>query len=197
MNFTSHSQAGQDRAVFAMLGARILGYFVDVGASHPVELSNTYTLEQQLGWTGILLDSSPEAIALCKEHRRSKAICADARSFDWRPELAIFPTVLDYASVDVDPHTHIALHNLMQAGKRFRVITAEHDFYQRGDSLRIPNRELLARLGYELIAADVHSNGCCFEDWFVLPAEVDLARVEPFRSVGLDWAAVLRKGGAL
>lgn len=193
MKFVSHSQAGQDAFLNAVL-QKLDGSFVDVGCSHPVELSNTFALEQ-LGWTGVMLDSSPDAVALCQAQRRSKVICGDARQFDWRPELSSFPPVIDYASVDVDAHNHIALHNLMQSGKRFRVMTVEHDAYQRGDALRIPNRELLARLGYELIAADVHSNGCCFEDWFVLPPEVDMARVEPFHSTGLEWQAVLRKGG--
>jgi hypothetical protein len=193
-SFQSHSQAGQDLAVFAMLGDKRAGTFVDIGCSHPIELSNTYALEQ-LGWRGWMLDSSPMAVALCGELRRSTTMCDDARTFDW--SAVNLPMIVDYASVDVDEHTHAALLQLLKSGSRFRVMTVEHDHYQRGDRLRIPNRDALRAAGYELIAADVESAGCVFEDWLVDPHLVDMARVEPFRSTGLDWRAVLRKGGAL
>lgn len=194
MKFTSHSQAGQDLAAFTMLGGITNGFFVDVGCSHPIELSNTYALER-LGWLGVMLDSSESCCELCRMKRRAPVICADATQFDW--SMVRLPEIVSYASIDVDEHTHAALLRLLESGSRFRVVTCEHDHYQRDDRLRLPNREALKRAGYELLAADVHSNGCCFEDWFVAPDLVDMARVEPFRSTGFDWADVLRKGGAL
>jgi FkbM family methyltransferase len=36
------------------------GFFVDVGAAWPIENSNTYYLENHLGWTGIAIDALPE-----------------------------------------------------------------------------------------------------------------------------------------
>jgi hypothetical protein len=196
----SYSQAGQDLAVMAILHGNMRGRFVDFGSSHPTELSNTYALEQ-LGWRGILLDSNINAIEMCREQRVSPAICDNAVTCDWRsliskhiecPEQSI-----DYASVDVDEHTHAALCNLLRSGSRFRVLTVEHDFYARGERLRQPNRQILREYGYELIAADVRHNDCTFEDWFVAPDLVDMTAANGFRSEGLDWADVLKQGGAL
>lgn len=192
---TSRSQAGQDLFVAAVLNNRRDGIFIDVGCSHPIEWSNTYALEQELGWRGLLLDADQASIHLCRANRKSIAVCADARTFDWPKVHSITGSVVDYASVDVDEHTHETLKNLLACGPMIRVMTLEHDQYQRGDRLRGPNRALMAERGFELIAGDVHSNGCCYEDWYVRPELVDMALVEPFRSAGMDWAEVLRKGG--
>lgn len=201
MNFISRSQAGQDLAVHALLGGKRDGWFIDIGCSHPVDLSNTYALEQQLGWRGILLDSSINAIEMCRAQRSNHAWCDDATKIDWAARLLQIeppvPAVIDYASVDVDEHTHAALENLLRSGKRFRVLTVEHDHYARGDRLRLPNRDLLRQYGYDIIASDVHSNKCSFEDWAVAPDMVDMKVAERFRSNGLDWADVLKQGGAL
>ena len=193
----SYSQAGQDRFLHALL-PHSGGTFVDIGCSHPTELSNTYALESELGWTGLLLDSNINACDLCRAQRRARVICADAATVDWAAEMGdAFPKVIDYASVDVDEWTHKALRRLLESsGRLFRVMTVEHDYYQRGDRLRLPNRDLLNSYGYKMIAGDVKSAGCVFEDWWVLPGEVDEARAERFRSTGLPWEEVLKQGGA-
>jgi FkbM family methyltransferase len=51
-----HSQYGQDLFVYERLfqGQRS-GFFVDVGANHPIECSNTYLLERN-GWTGLAFE---------------------------------------------------------------------------------------------------------------------------------------------
>lgn len=198
MTFSSHSQAGQDLAVITLLNGKPNGTFIDFGCSHPTELSNTYALEQ-LGWRGILLDSSINAIELCRAHRLSPAICDNAVTCDWRSLIAkhipVSPEIISYASVDVDEHTHAALCNLLRSGSRFRVMTVEHDQYARGDRLREPNRQLLREHGYQIIAADVRNEGCAFEDWCVAPDLVDLAIAERFRSTGLEWQQVLKQAG--
>ena len=52
----SYSQAGQDRFVRAVHGDTP-GFFLDVGCSDPVHISNTYALEK-LGWRGLLVTFS-------------------------------------------------------------------------------------------------------------------------------------------
>ena len=52
----SDSQFGQDAWVLEQLDYKRNGYFVDVGAGTPIELSNTYILETQYGWSGILIE---------------------------------------------------------------------------------------------------------------------------------------------
>src|SRR5579864_173918 len=56
-------------------GAR-LGYFVEVGANDPEDLSQTWHLEQR-GWTGILVEPQPE-LALELRRRRTAQVFAVA-----------------------------------------------------------------------------------------------------------------------
>src|SRR5262245_45077776 len=53
-----HGQFGEDRWVFQHLAPPDHGVFVDVGAGHPVALSNTYFFERN-GWTGLCIDADP------------------------------------------------------------------------------------------------------------------------------------------
>lgn len=46
------AQAKQDQYVAAMLRNRTNGYFLEMGANDATYLSNTYTLERDLNWTG-------------------------------------------------------------------------------------------------------------------------------------------------
>jgi FkbM family methyltransferase len=52
----SQSQLRQDLFVLAELGLKRNGYFVEFGATDGKVLSNTYSLEKQFGWTGILAE---------------------------------------------------------------------------------------------------------------------------------------------
>lgn len=52
----SKAQLKQDMFVLAELGFKRDGYFVEFGATNGLELSNTYMLEKEMGWTGILAE---------------------------------------------------------------------------------------------------------------------------------------------
>jgi FkbM family methyltransferase len=52
----SHSQYRQDLFVLSQLNFKTNGYFVEFGATNGVDLSNTYLLEKEFGWTGILAE---------------------------------------------------------------------------------------------------------------------------------------------
>lgn len=198
MNFTSNSQAGQDLFVKALLmdtrepGAG--GTFLDIGANHPVTLSNTYALEQ-VGWCGVLMDNDPNCIALLDERRnqRSAIIRADATTFDFRRMIPpFFPgVVIDYLSLDVDHATAAALEQLLKAPFRYRVATIENDFYRFGPEPRAKIRELMLGQGYDLLCADVTSQDCIFEDWWIDPAQVDRATAEFYRCSGIDGLVIV------
>ncbi|MDA9981739.1 hypothetical protein N9H39_03180 [Gammaproteobacteria bacterium] len=53
------SQAGQDRWVVETLKGKKNGFFLEIGASDGVNLSNTYALERELGWTGCCVEPNP------------------------------------------------------------------------------------------------------------------------------------------
>jgi FkbM family methyltransferase len=52
----SKAQLRQDMFVLAELGFKKDGYFVEFGATNGIDLSNTYLLEKEMGWTGILAE---------------------------------------------------------------------------------------------------------------------------------------------
>lgn len=64
--FISYSQFGEDRVLGGLLGAVENGFYVDIGANHPVRYSNTFMLYCR-GWQGILVEPNP---ALCDSLRR-------------------------------------------------------------------------------------------------------------------------------
>jgi hypothetical protein len=199
MTFVSKSQAAQDRFVHALLPQND-GSFLDVGCGHPEIISNTFALEA-IGWRGLLVDNSPEAVEACKLVRKSPVVQGNAVTLDWTAVLnAYLPSwrsgPISYLSIDIDESTLGALTALLDAGARFRIITSEHDAYRHGDWLRDPIRERLLREDYYLVASNVcSSDGHPYEDWWCSDDLSDAAM--PFRSEGLKWADVLAKGGLL
>lgn len=54
----SYAQEGEDLIVARLVGDKNDGFYVDVGAHHPVRHSNTYRLYRR-GWRGINIDATP------------------------------------------------------------------------------------------------------------------------------------------
>ena len=63
-----HSQFGEDRYIYETIELPEKGVFVDVGAGHRIELSNTYFFEKN-GWTGVCIDAEPTQYELLKRER--------------------------------------------------------------------------------------------------------------------------------
>lgn len=71
---TSYAQEGEDIILcklFALGCNRVKrnGFYVDVGAHHPVRFSNTYLLYRLFGWTGVNIDPNPGVKALFDTQR--------------------------------------------------------------------------------------------------------------------------------
>jgi|LakMenE18May11ns_1017448.scaffolds.fasta_scaffold9642397_2 FkbM family methyltransferase len=54
------SQLGQDVLALAQVGIKQPGFFVEFGSTNGLDLSNTYLLEKNFGWKGILCEPAKE-----------------------------------------------------------------------------------------------------------------------------------------
>lgn len=205
-SFTSHSQSGQD--VFAYYTCETdQGTFLDIGAANPVAGNNSYALECK-GWSGITIDVSPEYAPKYVGVRKAPLQVMDMTKINWDDFIAKNPMLknpVDYLSFDIDEASLIVLRTLPFDKLRFRAITIEHDAYRHGDKFRGEMRTILQGAGYQLLAADVivyylwegspetvALNGYLpFEDWYVKPELVDMAKAEKFRSSNKMWSEIL------
>ena len=64
----SYSQEGEDMILRRVFGLKNDGFYVDVGAHHPRRYSNTNHF-YKLGWSGINIEPSPDAIKLFRTRR--------------------------------------------------------------------------------------------------------------------------------
>ena len=53
-----NGQAEQDKFVLNMLKNKKKGFFLEIGSNHPVNINNSYILEKNYEWTGIMIEYS-------------------------------------------------------------------------------------------------------------------------------------------
>jgi len=74
-NRKTHSQFGEDLFIESFFLNQKIGKYVDLGAFHPMRLSNTYLLYKK-GWSGTNIDLNPVAIDLFNlARKKDKNIC--------------------------------------------------------------------------------------------------------------------------
>lgn len=61
-------QDGEDLILDRLLDRQFAGFFVDVGAHHPVRFSNTFLFYLR-GWRGINIDAQPGSMVAFRKHR--------------------------------------------------------------------------------------------------------------------------------
>ena len=192
--YRSFSQAGQDTFVCAVLNNKKNGKFLEIGANHPMNISNTYMLEKALGWTGLMVEYDPKFEELYKEHRTSEYVICDARSLDFSNLVGDY----DYLQIDLEVDNRSTLDVLRAVSKvmnahRFAVITFEHDKY-RGDffNTRQESRNILEERGYVLVFPDVKYGGLPFEDWWVHPDLVNMTYIAHIhRTISLEFTEIV------
>ncbi len=64
----TYSQDNEDRVLSKLLKKKKKGFYVDVGAHHPVRFSNTYLFYKK-GWRGINIDATPGSMKLFNKIR--------------------------------------------------------------------------------------------------------------------------------
>lgn len=159
----SYSQHRQDLFVMHMMGGRA-GKYLEIGASDPISINNTYLLEQN-GWTGISIELDGSHLDRWKECRKNELIITDALTLNH-----IDTERIDYLQLDIDPpeQTMQCLINMLATGCRFSIITFEHDAYT-GSEVWDFSRQVLTAAGYQLAVADVQCAFGSFEDWWLDP----------------------------
>lgn len=167
MSTFNYTQINQDQFALDVCGDKKDGYFIDIGAGHPIQINNTYMLESTCNWGGLSFDIGDEKAYSCEhlkgdthayktlweKRRNTKIIIGDATKLDYRK---IFqennvPKVIDYLTMDLEPKesTLEALKLIPFDEYQFKVITYETDEY-RGDNCVAPSREIFERNGYTL-----------------------------------------------
>ncbi len=103
---SSRAQLFQDVFVLTVLGFKSDGFFVEFGATDGVDLSNSYLLETQFGWTGILAEparSWHDALATNRAAQISKRCVwkVTGETLPFREAAAgELSTLLDFANFD-------------------------------------------------------------------------------------------------
>jgi FkbM family methyltransferase len=95
----------EDQLKKAFFGDARTGFFVEVGANDPQQMSQTWHLEQ-LGWTGILIEPQPALAEELRRRRRAKVFAVACSS----PQLSgrTVPLHLSDIHSSLNPHFFVA-----------------------------------------------------------------------------------------
>lgn len=184
-----NGQARQDEFVVNMTNHKKNGFFLEIGSMDPVKINNSYILEKEYGWTGIMVEYDKKWLSHYKEKRpNSIHVMEDATKIDYKTlfEENNVPLNSDYLQIDLEVNDGGTMRTLNKLKKdvlgkyKFATITFEHDIYHTNFlNTRVESRKIFEDLGYLRIFSDVNSIGgsCPFEDWYIHPELVDLEYV--------------------
>jgi hypothetical protein len=188
-----NSQSSQDLFILACLKNKRNGTFLEIGSNDPVSINNTYLLESEFGWKGIMVEYNENFLESYKKLRpNSFYIIKDATKIDYLTELKNrnFTQSLDYLQIDLEVDNKSTIDTLILLDEtvfdtyKFAVVTFEHDIY-RGDYFETHriSREIFNKRGYVCVFKNVENEGNAFEDWYVHPSLVDMNHINKFISL--------------
>lgn len=187
-----NGQVGQDKFVLSVLKNKKNGYFVEIGSNDPIKINNTYIMEKEFGWKGIMVEYDKQWVSAYQLHRPNSIYCFnDATKIDYT---TLFknnnvPKNMDYLQIDLDVCNRSTLDTLELFDKtifdnyKFATVTFEHDIYD-GDrfNTRQASRDIFAKRGYVLVFQDVRNGPSPFEDWYVYPSLVDMNYINKIKT---------------
>jgi hypothetical protein len=187
-----NGQCSQDMFVLAALLKKHGGTFLEIGSNDPIHINNTFLLESEFDWKGVMVEYEEKYLPSYIEKRKnSHYIMKDATKIDYVNELekANMPTSIDYLQIDLEVNnrstldTLILLDNTVFDTYTFATVTFEHDIY-RGNYFNTQqiSRDIFHKRGYVCVFKDVCSEGVPFEDWYVHPSLVDMEHIQTFKS---------------
>jgi len=199
----SKSQVGQDIFIRKCLNFKNNGTFLEIGSYHPILINNTYILEKEHHWRGIMVDYSDEFVEEYKIHRsNSKWIINDARNINYCEELQNFnmPSNIDYLQIDLEVSNNSTLSTLnilndtVMDKYKFSVVTFEHDIYSGNYfNTRLESRRIFEEKGYIRVFSDVKNNNSPFEDWYVFPEFVDMNFINKIKTEeSLEYSDIIK-----
>ena len=199
----SQSQSGQDRFVLSVLKHKRNGYFLEIGTNHPININNSYLLESQYGWKGLMVEYANTWENLYKTQRTSPYVIQDARQVDYASLFNTynFPKAMDYLQIDLEVNNRSTLDTLELLEKTifptytFSAVTFEHDIYSGNHfDTRAKSREIFERNGYVRVFPDVQNEGNAFEDWYVHPSQVDMNLVQAMKTENsYEWTYIMKR----
>jgi hypothetical protein len=195
----SYSQCGQDLFVFNLLKIKN-GTFLDLGCYLPKNINNTFLLEQN-GWVGISLDINDYSNQW--SIRKNKFIQCDCFEQDYNLLLNqnYESNVIDYLTLDMEVlgDRYKLLDIVLKTNYEFKVITIEHDSHSGINNVineKLPQRELLEKMGYVLVCGDVSHKDFpndFYEDWWVNKKYVTEEMYKPWLSNKISFDKILEK----
>lgn len=188
------SQAYQDLFVRYLTEFKRNGFYVEIGASDPIESSNSYILERDYCWDGISIEIDNTLCKKFNDFRSNICLNADATTYNYLSyfENNHLPKEIDYLSLDIDPPiaTLNTLKKIPFSEYRFAIITFEHDFYLSGSGVMNESRDFLKSHGYKIIVSNVLCTGRDFEDWYVHPKLIQEKKYKSFQNSHIECAKI-------
>lgn len=178
-----NGQAEQDTLVLLLTNNKKNGWYVEIGSNDPIQYNNTYLLEKNFQWKGMMVEWDKKFLSSYKIHRPLAVhLMGDASRFNYQQLLKQynFPNHIDYLQIDLDVDNQSTLQTLELFDKtifnmyKFGVVTFEHDIY-RGNffNTREKSRKIFQKHGYKRLFGNVsvffENKWCEFEDWYAHP----------------------------
>lgn len=188
----SFSQIKQDLFAINCLKFKKDGYFVEIGGNHPIKYNNTYLLEKDYNYKGIIVEMDNSFLPLYQEYRKNSIpIINDATKINYLKNFNDLnvPKNIDYLSFDLDIDNNSTLKTLelfdeqIFMNYKFAVITFEHDIYRKdwtsilnynSNNTRNKSRMIFEKYGYIRVFSDLSHNNNPFEDWYIHPDLIDI-----------------------
>lgn len=185
-DLTFYSHELQDEFITNLFGLDYSGTFLDICCCHPVQGSNTYTLEKEFKWNGYCFDLlDVQELWQWDSYRTSQFFQCDVSSekfVDYLKEIKKTNPLIDYASIDVDSNlTLLALQRIQELDFELKAVTYEHEYYIHNDLYKHQSESILEGMGLiklfenvKLVAANHTSHAKTndtesFEDWWINP----------------------------
>ena len=177
------SEGNQTKFLLDILNNKKNGYYVEMGAFHSEDGSNTVELEREYDWNGVSFEIVEDFYKEFTLNRKNPCILGDATKFNYLEYFNNndFPKQIDFLQVDIDngynefgrplSDPYQGLHGLIALPLnlyRFTFITFEHDqcIDMKAESIKNAQREILYGYGYNLIRRTM-----C-EDWWIDPTVI-------------------------